>query len=39
MKALRVAKYTSDDPKAERKKLKGTELKALGFEKEEIKQS
>ena len=40
MKALRVAKYTSDDPKAERKKIKKElkkELKALGFEKEEIK--
>ncbi len=40
MKALRVAKYTSDDPKAERKKIKKElkkELKALGFEKDEIK--
>ena len=40
MKALRVAKYTSDDPKAERKRIKKElkkELKALGFEKEEIK--
>ena len=40
MKALRLAKYTSDDPKAERKKIKKElkkELKALGFEKEEIK--
>ena len=40
MKALRVAKYTSDNPKAERKKIKKElkkELKALGFEKEEIK--
>ena len=40
MKALRVAKYTSDDQKAERKKIKKElkkELKALGFEKEEIK--
>ena len=40
MKALRVAKYTSDNPKAERKKIKKElkkELKALGFEKDEIK--
>ena len=40
MKALRVAKLSPNENKAERKQLKKTlkkELKALGFEKEEIK--
>ena len=40
MKALRVAKLSPDETRAERKELKKTlkkELKALGFDKEEIK--